>query len=1064
MAQTPYSLANQYTQRVWTKEHGLPGNWVQTIHQTSDGYLWLGTRSGLVRFDGVRFTEITPDEKPGNISLFCRDMTKDSEGNLWAAAKHGLFSYRSGVFKSFSNQDELGGKETRAVIPRSAGGIWVGTENGLGAIWTGMVTNYINSFVEYNTVYSLDEDQIGNVWVGFQDGLYKFDPKTVHFSRLWGKPQPLQQSAFGIVHCIQVGQRDNVWFGTAEGLFCLKEGRITEYSDAKGIPRSLVSSIYKDRRGHIWVVADGKVYVSTDNESFDLAAPHLLSENEANCVFEDSEENLWVGTRYNGLHRLRSSAVKTFTSKDGLSNDNINSITKGQDGRLWIATGSGVTTWRDGQFSQLNLDSDSSKISFRSILEEPDGDLWLGTTGKGVRRFRMEGNEYKRVPIIESDYRTWTIFRRQNGEIWITGKIAVSRHIPKEWTYRPSGRPSQRFDYGLGWIYRAEETVKTRGLWLWYDTPSDDRLNSQLWALDPEGLQNETPKGTLASYDVRAIYEDQEGILWLGTVGGGLNRFRDGKFTSLTVEDGLASNDIWSIHEDDEGVLWIGTSKGLSRIENGNIRSFTTDHGLHDNEIKSLIEDHFGNFWIGCEQGIFRVSRRSLNAVHEETANSVSCLAFNESDGLITSEINGEFQPSACKSNDGTLWFPTTRGLVVIDPSSIRANDRSPPVVIEEIRANDAIVYKDGRALMKSENGQRDIGDRKQDGEETGKVPVLPPDGAKVIEIHYTANSYVAPEKVRFNYRLIGHDSNWTDARTRRVAYYTNLKPGEYRFQVIAANNHNVWNEKGASFVFYVAPHFYEKPVFYGISVATVFGLAYGFYRWRAGELDKMHRLMAETKLARERTRIARDIHDDLGAGLTQIGLLSELANRTLNKSAPAERHVQKIALAVGEISQSVDEIVWAVNPGNDSLKSLLSYLREYVSELMQNAGLKSNPVCPESIPDIRISAQTRHHLFLVVKEALHNVIQHANAKEVSVKIELHKPVLSVTIMDDGQGFKLDETERTSKGNGLGNMQKRIQDLDGRFVLTTQPGFGTEVSIKLNLGNEKEIHIRSVKS
>ncbi len=298
----------------------------------------------------------------------------------------------------------------------------------------------------------------------------------------------------------------------------------------------------------------------------------------------------------------------------------------------------------------------------------------------------------------------------------------------------------------------------------------------------------------ILSNDILDLYEDRDGNLWVGTTGGGLNRLRDGKFTSYTTRDGLSQDFVRSIYEDGDGSLWIANyGGGVNRFKDGRFTAYTTNVGLFDNTIYQVLDDDQGNLWMSCNRGIFFVSKQQLNDFAENRIASVTSVPFGKSDGMRSSECNGGNQPAGIKARDGNLWFPTIEGVAVVDPRRMLINTQPPPVLIDKTMVDDHVLVD-------------------------GLTEATLPPGKGQLEFHYTALSFLAPEKVMFKYKLEGFDQDWTDAGARRVAYYTNLPPGSYRFRVIACNNDGKWNEEGAIFAFTLAPHFYETGFFYALS------------------------------------------------------------------------------------------------------------------------------------------------------------------------------------------------------------------------------------------------------
>jgi signal transduction histidine kinase len=561
----------------------------------------------------------------------------------------------------------------------------------------------------------------------------------------------------------------------------------------------------------------------------------------------------------------------------------------------------------------------------------------------------------------------------------------------------------------------------------------EDREN-RLWIGTSAGLNRlaqgkittYTTKDGLAHNDVRAILQDRKGDLWMATYGGGVNRLRDSRFAAFTTKEGLSDNKAWVIYEDKDAdnVLWLGTENGLNRLKEGRISAFTVNEGLFDNVVNSILEDDRGNLWISCNRGVYRVPKEELNAVAEGRISRVSYVSYGVSDGMLSSETNGENQPAACKTRDGRLWFPTTDGIVAIEPGEITDNDLAPPVVIEDI-------IMDNQTL------------------DLNRPARLPPGRGNVIEFRYTANSLVAPERVRFMYCLDGCDEDWKDAGDRRVAYYTNLQPGHYNFRVKACNNHGVWNQAGASFAFYLAPHFYQTWPFYVLCGTFTVLTGYGLHRLRLGVVRKIERLEKQHALEKERARIANEMHDDLGSSLTQIALLSELANRDLERTDQAGEHIRKITGTTREVFRAMDEIVWAVNPKHDTLSSLIGYLSKFAQDYLRPADIRCRLDLPEQLPPHPLATDERHNLFLAVKEALNNVVKHSAASEVWLRVDVSGSTCLITIEDNGRGFVVESAR--PDGNGLGSMRERLAAIDGEFRVESQPGQGTKLQLLLKL-------------
>jgi signal transduction histidine kinase len=395
-------------------------------------------------------------------------------------------------------------------------------------------------------------------------------------------------------------------------------------------------------------------------------------------------------------------------------------------------------------------------------------------------------------------------------------------------------------------------------------------------------------------------------------------------------------------------------------------------------------------------------------------------------------------QSAGGKTADGRLWFPTAKGLVAVDPTDVKINRLPPPVRIEEMRVDD---------------------NEFADGYVAGPVKVSP--GRHRIEFEYTGLSYVAPEKVRFRCRLNGFDSKWDDVGTKRVATYNYIPPGRYTFQVVACNNDGVWNETGASLKFEVLPFFWQTTWFHALGgVITV--LAAGGVVWfetRRRMRRRLERAERQRDIERERTRIARDIHDDLGAQLTRITMLSESASEPEIEPHRAADGIRRIYDTARELTRSMDEIVWAVNPRHDTLESLATYLEKFAQDWLAGAGIRCRLDLPLQFPEWHLTSEMRHNVFLAFKEALHNVVKHSGASEVLIRLAVKEKSFELAVEDNGRGFAPDEKRRSApatlgrvaSGNGVENMRRRLEAIGGSFALRSAPGNGTRVLFLVHL-------------
>ena len=989
--------AAEFRVRSWTKEHGLPDNHVQAILQSRNGYLWIGTRRGLARFDGLKFTVFDHLNTPEMPNDNCKVLAEDLEGYLWIATDNGLLRWRDGTFKRFTRKDGLAtwparSKDIIGPIHRNRqGGVWV-VSAGLDWIRGSTIRHFGKEQGMVSEVPSpFHEDSAGVLWTGGPI-LHHFDERTEKF-----KVEPESQRLSLNIRAIQDDGTGGLWLlcdrdRKGSWLYHFRNGqweRAWEFgSGFRG------QFLIADRHGDLWTSSDGGLDRFHDGLFTRYPFPPEMTNEFVLCFLEDRNGNYWFGTEVGGLHCWKPRAISAYGPRDGLANDSTWTICEARDGSVWIGTEEGVTQFKEGRFRNFTQRDGLSGNQVRSVAEDTSGAIWVGT-GSGLNIIRGGVVNQQPFPHKLELNKVRVVYPAKNGALWV-GTVDG--------------------------LFRLED-----GRWATFTLA--------------EGL---------AHADVRALGEDTAGNFWIGTFGGGLQSFHAGKFTTFTTTNGLSSNFVWALHEDADGVLWIGTERGLNRYESGRFAVFTTREGLPADLVNEILEDDFGNLWVSHDLGIYRVRKRELNDFAAGRTKSVRAVSYDESDGLPSNETNGQkSQPAGCKMRDGRLWFPTTKGVAVIDPKLCHEEETPPRLVIEQVRANGQLVFDNG---PQSATTNVEFANIKSKIENLRSQCAFAPGSARVLEIHYTANTFIAPEKTRFKYRLEGLDKDWIDAGTRRSAYYANLNPGHYRFQVIAADHHGVWNETGAMFGFYLQPHFYQTWLFYVLCGATLLGSGWGVYRWRLGYVHAIHRLENQAALKEQQKRFARDIHDELGPSLTRIAQLSKTRTNELGQPMKDDASAERIAMLAEEAVNNIGEIVWSNNPKYDTLEDLVAHLREYAAGYLEGTPLATRFTFPDTVPQRTVSGPFRRHLLLILKEGLHNAVKHSGAGLIEVSVNLRDEQLALTVADNGLGIVEESAAANPRnGNGLINMRQRAAEIGGALVVQSPPGQGTKIVVTVDL-------------
>ena len=655
-----------------------------------------------------------------------------------------------------------------------------------------------------------------------------------------------------------------------------------------------------------------------------------------------------------------------------------------------------------------------------AIYQDRSGAVWIGAWHSGLSRF-ADGKftNYTVADGLPNKLIT-AIFEDHKGQLWVAshGGLSIFDH--------------GRFRKPAGPILPDEAVVQAIG---------EDQQGT-LWFGTREGLaryqngvtQLLTMKDGVASQDIHAIIESSSGDLWVGGYGG-LTRIHNGQFTRWTEKDGLPSNNIWSLYEDSEGVLWIGTyDNGLARFQNGSFTRYSVKDGLFDNSVFRILEDSNGYLWISCDRGIYRVRKRDLNAFATGELKSITSAAFGRIDGMLTVQCNGGLWPSGARTTDGRLWFPTQNGVAVINPKSIKHDDVPPPVVIESSLIDNV--------------------------PEPASGPLRIPPGKANLEIDYTALSFINAAQTRFKYRLEGLDSDWVDANARRIAYYSHLPPGKYLFHVIAANSDGVWNNEGRTLAITVLAPFYQTWWFEILILLAIGALAALAWRYRVSQLKQVQavqqafsrQLIASQEA--ERKRIAAEMHDSLGQRLIVIKNLALFALRSKKNSASDDSDTQTIEEISDEASSAIEEtreISYNLRPFQLDRLGLTKAIEAMIRTTAAASGIHFASEL-DNIDDL-FPEDLRINFYRIVQESLGNIMKHAQATEVSIRVKRSQQLVTMTIEDNGRGFTSDAhtPQASHSGFGLTGMAERARLLGGEFKVRSTLGRGTTVIVEIAL-------------
>ena len=1009
LALDPQRSLDHYGHQAWRTDSGLPQNTVHSILQTSDGYLWLGTDGGLVRFDGIEFVTFDAENTPQFKSDTVSDLLQDASGTLWISTGAGLLSYRGGAFRAFTTAQGL-----------PADTVWFSYEDHRHRLWA--ITAAGPAFFDGKGFapiaqtqaagplnrQALAEDTQGMLWLGGSSGVFALDTRAA-------TPRLALHLLSGTeVETVAFDRDHNIWIGGSEGLERYAGGRLTPVPISHRPGKTEVTALEPDPDGSLWVgTATGMVHLASDGE----ALPMQDSGGErVDALFRDRQGVLWVATE-RGVFRLQDNRLQSFVPGSGLAANRILSLYEDREGSLWIGTDSGgLNLLRDQKFTTYTTSDGLSGNLVRCVFESPQGELWIGTDGAGLNRRTSSGFTHLTTADGLSSNVILSLAGGAGGDLWI-------------------GTPN-----GLNLLHRRIADKQAVRI---------ERFTSA------DGLPDDF---------IRSLYSDRDGSLWIGTRHG-LAHLAAGKFTSYSAMDGLGSDFIGAIFRSQQGDLWIGTSGGLSRFDHGAFSNSTVQQGLSNNTVTAIAQDAQGTPLAGHQRrgpqppardpkpasdaGVslefegaaghhLRHSRRRRRSSLAELAkryfpgfagrsstptapsHPIAVDAYGTADGMNIRECSGGGHPAAWKLADGSLWFATLDGVSFIDPAHAAENRVPPPVVIEKVLVDDQ-----ARGLDQ-------------------ELTIQP--GANRLEFQYAGLSFVAPQKVRYRYQLKGFDHGWIEAGSRRAAFYTNLPPGRYRFAVMAANNDGVWNTAGASFALRLLPHFYQTWWFYSALALAGLLLGYLVYRWRVLQVEAQWGAVLA-----ERGRLAREIHDTLAQGFVGISVQLELVARLLatSREAALQQLDQARALVRASLAEARTSI-WDLRSESAGAEDLPGRLRQSCNRIA--SGSPSKVYLQVKGTYRPVTRKTEEELLRIGQEAVANAVRHAEATRIDVQLIYEAARVSLQVADDGRGFEPSPERSGPEGHyGIKGMHERAEEIDAALVLESTPGGGTRISVEAPL-------------
>lgn len=975
-------------ERILTDE-GLSQGTVHCIVQDGYGFLWLGTATGLVRYDGYTFKRFVhnPADSTSMSGETIWSIAEETNGDLWIGTSgRGLNRYvrSDGKFIHYKNiagdSTSLLSDEVTSVCVDAAGNVWAGS-------WNGGLNRFeraTNSFVHYkvrdglvsNNVNRLLHDRAGRLWIGTRRGLNRFDASSQQLRAYKSEPSLASTLPGEYINSLFESRNGTLWIGTDRGVCTYNPSSddFTRYS-IPALSRYPVSAICEDVHGRIWAGTDGGGLTRLDPETGNHATftadprnPSAISANVILSLFNDRTGIFWIGAVANGLSKL--DAFKRKFRHYRTHSPTVNALFEDSRGSVWIGTQEGVIRMDAASGAIISYrDSVRYPKAFRShtintIGEDADEHLWVGTWESGLMKLNRRTGAFKRYRFGSSSHDigndcVTSLLRASDGSFWLglNGDGVNKLILERDSIVRFSTRTSPSFPADYVWAIHEDR----RGD-LWFGTWGVGVIRRSTKTGETTTFHPRAPRSNgsrISGNIVVAIAEDADGFLWFGTWGDGLNRYdpvRD-EFTHYSSADGLPHTHIYGILTDDSTrTLWLTTANGLAR---------------------------------------FNPQKRT-------------CIVYQESDGVQSIEFR---RGAVHKGRSGAFYVGGVNGFNAFRPSEIRTNVNAPRVVLTSVRALEReIPHSSGELRLAYDQN--------------------------VLAFEFAALDFREPRKNLYSYMLEGLENQWTQPGTSRSVNYTHVAPGEYTFRVRGSNNDGLWNMSGASLRIIILPPFWQTWWFRLMAAVAIVSLVALFFRSRLQKLLEIERV---------RIRIASDLHDEVGSSLTKIALYSDLL-----KDSPDNSKLSDLVGRIGTMSRetvaTMSDMVWSIDARNDAVEHLLDKMRDTASGMLQPKNIEAKFEVDGLRGEKELTVEVRENIYMIFKEAISNCAKYSGATAVVVTMKNTAERFTMTIQDNGKG--LGETTKKT-GQGLRNMSMRAKRLDGtlefiqtkglKIILTTKP-------------------------
>ncbi|WP_334319198.1 histidine kinase [Termitidicoccus mucosus] len=972
--------------REWFVEDGLPHNVVSNLVRDSRGFLWVGTLGGLARFDGREFVKHDmPDEfMDGGYNI--RGLAMEDERTLLIiTGGNKLVRLRDGVFTLHPANAFLDGLRLRDLAVGTDGAVWIGIGTTTTAIvrWDG---KGLKTFA-------------ADAGITSRGAHFCFVPDKT--GRMWisganffgwhdssGLHRYEGEAGHGII--IAPTRSGGLWVAANEHLARIENGiwSVVMSGDAWDTAGNLgIRDVFETVDGSVWITTRRDAVFCLRNDALERVP---LRYERVLAIIDDIDGNVWAGVYGGGLVRAKPRNYTLLNTESGLPTEMSYSVCEDEQGALWCANqNGGLARMKDGKVSIATLPNGQS-IYINTVCADRQGRVWASTTG-GLLWTSTKGQSHDGVPGSAS--------RR-----WILNRYEVPIRNVQTLFCASNG------DLWISWDYTRLGYMR------------DGKLHEIKSADGFPGIR------------VAGIAERKDGEIWVCLEEGGILQLEKntGRFVTKTYPAGAPSLRLLTLFVDSRDNIWLGTTHGLLLWRGEQSRFFTAADGLPDEIINQILEDEHGRLWISSRGGIFYVSINQLLATANATtkgnpSQKIPVTLLGHDENLAgTSGMSGG-QPMAWRTRDNRVWFVTYRGVIGFETPGPSEARQPPPVYIDRITMN---------------------GNAPQLPPPNGGVLRVPP-GTAPIELRFAALNFSTPERTYVRRMLEGFDMDWVDAGNETSATYPRLAPGRYVFRVQAGDaGSGIMAQSEASLVIIVAAAWWQTAWASLLAVLAFAAIVAWIARLVSNRLlkQRLRRLEHEHALERERARIARDLHDDLGSHITKIGFAADRLQRN-HPELSHEESLGRIITHSRQFSEDLHRIIWTVNPQNDCWHQLATYIAHYAQRHLDDTGIICTVEGVESIPALPLTPEVQHHLLALTKETLNNMLKHSKADRVTILLSAIEGRFHMSIADNGRGF--DTTVRNNDGNGLVNMRARIAEIGGQIEIRSAPGNGTQVTVNV---------------